>query len=73
MKKTEEKGKSEEERIDELVAMLDKMMEEGSGHVNVRSDGGPQDVTVDIVNSTDCGLGACCQPNEAAPEDDEDL
>ncbi|MBQ9807271.1 MAG: hypothetical protein IJM55_00195 [Ruminococcus sp.] len=57
---------------EELVELLDKLMSEGSGHVNIFSDEEGGSVNVETVNSTDCGIkGACCQPTEL-PEEDED-
>ncbi len=46
----------------ELAAMLDKLCEQGSGHINVTADGG--DITTQTVNSTDCCKGnmACSIP-----------
>lgn len=48
----------------ELADLIDSLMEKGSGHVNIFSEGGSQ-IMVDTVNSTEiCGTGACCQPTE---------
>ena len=57
----------------ELADLIDKLMEQGSGHVNIVSEGSSDGVKVDTVKSTDvCGTkGACCQPTELEPEDDE--
>ena len=56
----------------ELADLIDQLMAQGSGHVNIISaeDTG---LKVDTVKSTDiCGAkGACCQPTELEPEDDE--
>lgn len=66
----------EDERVEELVAMIDELMAKGDGHVNVRAGGavpGEDSLDVQTVRSNDCTmLGACCQPNENAPDDDED-
>lgn len=60
--------------VDELVEMLDKLMSEGGGHVNVSAgEEFAEGVRVDTFKSSDCGLGACCQPNEEAPDEDDDL
>ena len=57
----------------ELADLIDKLMEQGSGHVNIVSEESSDGLKVDIVKSTDvCGTkGACCQPTELEPEDDE--
>lgn len=54
-----------------LADLIDSLMDKGSGHVNIFSDGGSQ-ITVDTVNSTEiCGVsGACCQPTEYFEEQD---
>ncbi len=56
--------------LDELVEMIDKLIEDGSGHLTVDisdSDGG---VRVSTFSTTDCGgkPGACCQPTELDPD-----
>ena len=62
--------------IEALVAMLDGLAEQGSGHMNVISETqeDSEGLTVKSYVSTDCGAGgkpgACCQPNEEAPEDE---
>ena len=58
---------------EELVELLDKLMSEGSGHVNIFSAENGGGMNVETVNSTDCGIkGACCQPTEDAVDEDED-
>lgn len=58
----EDKAKMSEQ---ELVDMLDKLFDEGGGHVNVRTsgDGG---FNVDTFRASDgaCKNGACLQPTE---------
>ena len=55
----------------ELADLIDQLMELGSGHVNIVGNG--SELKVNTVKSTDiCGTkGACCQPTELEPEDDE--
>ena len=55
----------------ELADLIDQLMLQGSGHVNIVGNG--SELKVDTVKSTDiCGTkGACCQPTELEPEDDE--
>lgn len=56
----------------ELAELIDSLMSEGSGHVNVIVND-EDDMTVDIINSKEyCGKGACCQPTESAIDDEED-
>ena len=51
----------------ELADLIDQLMSQGSGHVNIVSGNGSE-LKVDTVKSTDiCGKkGACCQPTENA-------
>ncbi len=46
----------------ELAAMLDRLCEQGSGHINITAGG--DDITTETVNSTDCCNGnmACRIP-----------
>ena len=57
----------------ELADLIDQLMAQGSGHVNIASENGGEGLKVNTVKSTDvCGIkGACCQPTELEPEDDE--
>jgi hypothetical protein len=57
----------------ELADLIDQLMAQGSGHVNIASDSSGNGLKVNTVKSTDiCGTkGACCQPTELEPEDDE--
>ena len=55
----------------ELADLIDKLMAQGSGHVNIIGNG--SELKVNTVKSTDiCGTkGACCQPTELEPEEDK--
>ena len=55
----------------ELADLIDQLMAQGSGHVNIVGNG--SELKVNTVKSTDiCGTkGACCQPTELEPEDEE--
>ncbi|WP_296725707.1 hypothetical protein [Ruminococcus sp.] len=55
----------------ELADLIDQLMSQGSGHVNIVGNG--SELKVNTVKSTDiCGTkGACCQPTELDPDDDE--
>lgn len=57
----------------ELADLIDQLMTQGSGHVNIVSDNSGDGLKVNTVKSTDiCGTkGACCQPTELEPEDDD--
>ena len=59
---------------DELADLIDQLMSEGSGHVNIVTNEGDDGLKVNTVKSTDiCGTkGACCQPTEDAIDADED-
>lgn len=67
---TEKKLPVQQDDASELADLIDKLMSEGSGHINIKTDGSI--VTVDTVNSTECSgnKGACCQPTEL--DEDED-
>lgn len=68
----------DESRINELIDMIDRLMAEGGGHVNVTSEGviaeNDDTISVQTFRSNDCGTnkGACCEPN-AELDDDEDF
>ena len=57
----------------ELADLIDQLMAQGSGHVNIVSDNSGDGLKVNTVKSTDiCGTkSACCQPTELEPEDDD--
>ena len=59
---------------DELADLIDQLMAQGSGHVNIVSQEDGNGLKVNTVKSTDvCGTkGACCQPTEDAVDADED-
>ena len=56
---------------EELADLIDALMAQGSGHVNIKS--GKGELTVNTVKSTDCSgtKGACCQPTENAVDDED--
>ena len=57
----------------ELANLIDQLMSQGSGHVNIVGNGA--ELKVNTVKSTDiCGTkGACCQPTENAIDEDDDF
>ena len=58
----------------QLADLIDSLMSQGSGHVNIVANDGGQGLKVDTVKSTDCSgtKGACCQPTERDIEPEED-
>ena len=66
----------ENQKIDELVEMIDRMMERGDGHININamlSEKEQEELSVQTYRSNDCGTGACCQPNEKAPDEEAEF
>ena len=57
---------------EEIAELIDRLMSQGSGHVNITSDNDGEGLKVDTVKSTDvCGVkGACCQPTENAVDNE---
>lgn len=56
----------------ELAELIDSLMSEGSGHVNVIVSNN-DDMTVNVIKSTEfCGKGACCQPTENAIDEEQE-
>lgn len=58
---------------EELTDLIDELMSQGSGHINIFSDESGSGVKVDTVRSTDICVtkGACCQPTEDAVDEDD--
>lgn len=58
---------------EELADLIDSLMSEGTGHVNIFSNDDSDGLNVETIKSTDCGIkGACCQPTEDAIDEDKD-
>lgn len=56
----------------ELAELIDSLMSEGSGHVNVIVNS-EDDMTVNVIKSAEyCGKGACCQPTENVIDDEQE-
>lgn len=56
----------------ELAELIDSLMSEGSGHVNVIVNN-ETDMTLNVINSVEyCGKGACCQPTENLIDDKQE-
>lgn len=51
-----------DKKVNELVDMLDKLMSQGSGHINVNAENTAEEMTVQTGRSLDCGNMACCVP-----------
>lgn len=54
----------------ELADLIDRLMEEGSGHINIKAANSGE-LSVNTLKSTDCSgtKGACCQPTELDDEE----
>lgn len=50
--------------IEEMVALIDSLMEDGSMHVSVKADESAEDVRVNTTVTNECAGGACMQPTE---------
>ena len=53
-----------EKEIDEMVALIESLMDEGSMHVSVQAEGDSDEVTVSTTIANECAGGACMQPTE---------
>lgn len=67
----------DDEEINELVAMIDRLMEKGGGHLTIDADERADGIKVRTYSTSDCGASgkssACCQPTEdAVDRKDED-
>ncbi len=64
----------EDPKVQELVAMLDQLMSQGGGHVDVRVEDRDARMTVKTTRSTDCAMGnlACCVPTLHQGLDDQE-
>ncbi len=60
-----------EAQAEELAAMLDALVESGSGHIHLQIG---EETTVQTVNSTDCSgrLGACAVPTFYDDKEEDD-
>ena len=67
--------KREDDEVDELVEMIDRLMEEGDGRLTIDVDDSEDGLHVKTYRTSDCGAdgkpGACCQPNEDVPDEDD--
>lgn len=53
-----------EKEIDEMVALIESLMDEGSMHVSVQAEGDSDEITVSTAITNECAGGACMQPTE---------
>ncbi len=60
------------EKPDELADLIDMLMAQGNGHVDIISDENGSGFKINTVKSTDCSgrKSACCQPTELDEDDD---
>lgn len=60
------------DKPEELAELIDKLMSQGNGHVNIDVIEDGKGLRVDTVNSRECGKkGACMQPTELETDDDD--
>lgn len=59
-------------QAEELAALLDALVESGSGHINLAVG---EQTKIQTINSTDCSgkLGACAVPTFLDEEDDDEF
>ncbi len=57
----------------QLADLIDRLIEQGSGHINISCEGEDGGISIDTFKSNDCSCskGACCQPTEFSDEDEE--
>ena len=66
VKKDEDEG-----QVNELIEMIDKLIDEGGGHLTIDVDEMSEGLKVKTFRSNDCGKkGAGCQPNEKVDDDE---
>lgn len=55
-----------------LADLIDRLMDGGSGRINIQSNDENGGISVITMNSTDfsCAKGACCQPTEDVGDDE---
>lgn len=65
---------NENGELDELVGMIDRLIEDGSGHLVINVDETGSGIKVNKYSTSDCGFGgkpsACCQPTEKLDDDE---
>ena len=59
-----EKREKDIRGVDEMLAMIEQLMENGSMHVSVKTDEETDGVQVNTVSTNECLGGACMQPTE---------
>ncbi|MCQ2491238.1 MAG: hypothetical protein MJ079_06590 [Ruminococcus sp.] len=62
----------DENSPEELAELIDMLMSQGNGHINVTSDNECDGLKVETVSSRDIRgvMNACCQPTEDAVDDE---
>lgn len=69
------KKDEDESQVNELVEMIDRLMENGGGHLTIDVDETAEGLNVKTYSTTDCGCDgktACCQPTEEDAVDGDD-
>jgi hypothetical protein len=61
--------------VDELVEMIDRLIENGDGHLTIEVDETAEGLNVKTYRTSDCGTdgkpSACCQPTEDIDNDED--
>ena len=52
------------DEIDEMVAIIERLMDDGSMHVNVHTNEETQEVKIHTRGTNECAGAACMQPTE---------
>ena len=65
----------DEQRIEDIVAMLDSLSEGGSGHMSVEAVEGDQGIAIEQMGCLDCAKGdmACAVPTLHAGIDEPEI
>lgn len=59
-----------EGELDDLVRMIDRLIEQGDGHLTIDVDETQEGLKVKRFSTSECGkTGACAQPTEQPDED----
>lgn len=61
-----------DKNVSELADLIDELMSNGSGHINILTDSENGDINIKTIKSTECSIikGACAQPTELLDNDD---
>lgn len=56
--------------VDDVISLIDKLMDKGNNHVNIKYNNNQQDTTINSKNNCE-QFGSCMQPNESKVEGEE--